>query len=298
MSGKYEQRAFELEELSKLTYRHNSFRGATIDGRRVPNLASHRGFRFCDFTDTKVIEWEGAHVTWEHCYFGSAYLLQCVLRKSTVSNSTFDSADFDNCEFLGGNFWNVTFRHCTFRNCTFNEGTFSGCAFRSCSFVRCTFIDINAKQSVFPECVFRNCSGLPEYIRPISVEHGNVYWKAISWNLCNSGYTYTVGLNKLPDGEVFADSPAETCGYPGFHFAGYEWVLRNYGDRHFLCKVRIPEDASICVPYGTDGKASADSLIIEKVYNMPEKPDRILREEDDVTYKFIGHANGFGEQLF
>ena len=122
-------------------------------------------------------------------------------------------------------------------------------------------------------------------VKIMGVEPGNYYWKAINAKLCNNGYQFKLGLNELPDGEVFADDDRVVCSYPGFHFASKSWCVREYSDRPYLCKIRIPDDAKINEPWATDGKASADKIEILQVFCM--------KTGDDLTAKFQeGNDNG------
>jgi hypothetical protein len=123
--------------------------------------------------------------------------------------------------------------------------------------------------------------GANNLVKIMGVEPGNYYWKAINDKLCNNGYQFKLGLNELPDGETFADDDRITCSFPGFHFASKSWCVREYGDRPYLCKIRIPEDAKINEPWATDGKASADKIEIVQVLRMDSEEDvtHLLREE-------------------
>ena len=107
-------------------------------------------------------------------------------------------------------------------------------------------------------------------VKIMGVEIGNYYWKYIGENLVNEGYKYRVGLNKLKDGEIFASDPRVMCSYPGFHFASRSWCEREYSERRYLCKVRIPEGAQINEPWATDGKASADMIEIVQVLDTKD----------------------------
>ena len=116
-----------------------------------------------------------------------------------------------------------------------------------------------------------NLEGAKGLVKIMGVEVGNFYWKYIEEGLENSGYKYKVGLNKLRDGEVFANDPRILCSYPGFHFASRSWCEREYSERRYLCKVRIPEGAQINEPWATDGKASADMIEIVQVLDTQKK---------------------------
>jgi uncharacterized protein YjbI with pentapeptide repeats len=110
-------------------------------------------------------------------------------------------------------------------------------------------------------------------VKTMGVEVGNYYWKRFDDNLCNNKYQYKVGMNKLRDGEIFADDERVTCSYPGFHFASRSWCAVNYLERPLEAKIRIPEGAKINEPWTTDGKASADMIEILQVWEVATGKD-------------------------
>jgi hypothetical protein len=119
-------------------------------------------------------------------------------------------------------------------------------------------------------------------LKIMGVEPGNYYWKAVGFGndagLSNNGYLFHMGLNLLRDGEVFVSDERLLCSFPGFHFASKSWVKLKYGERKYLCKIRIPEDAKINEPWATDGKASADKIEIVQIL--------LMSTEKDVTEQF------------
>jgi len=110
-------------------------------------------------------------------------------------------------------------------------------------------------------------------IKTMGVETGNYYWKRFNEGLVNNNYQFKVGINRLRDGEVFADDERQVCSSPGFHFASRSWCAVNYGDRPLEAKIRIPEDAKINEPWATDGKASADTIEIIQVFDVATGTD-------------------------
>ena len=115
-----------------------------------------------------------------------------------------------------------------------------------------------------------NTKGL---VKLMGVEPGNCYWKRFDDGLNNNGYQFSVGLNTLRDGEVFASDDRETCSYPGFHFASRSWCAVNCSDRPLEARIRIPEDAQINEPWATDGKASASAIEIIQVFDVATGKD-------------------------
>jgi len=118
-----------------------------------------------------------------------------------------------------------------------------------------------------------NLRGADNMIKLMGVEAGNCYWKRFGAGLKNQAYQFYVGLNELRQGEVFASDARQTCSYPGFHFAGREWCNVNYGDRPLEAHIRVPLDAQINEPWGTNGKASADKIEILQVFEVATGKD-------------------------
>ena len=110
-------------------------------------------------------------------------------------------------------------------------------------------------------------------VKIMGVEPGNTYWKRFEDGLCNNGYQFQVGINKLNKGEVFADDERVTCSSPGFHFASRSWCAVNYPERPLEAQIRIPLKAKINEPWATDGKASADMIEILQVFDTKTGKD-------------------------
>lgn len=123
-----------------------------------------------------------------------------------------------------------------------------------------------------------NLTGTQGLVKQMGVEVGNFYWKRFGEGLINNGYQFKVGINKLREGEVFADDERKLCTYPGFHFASRSWCAVNYPNRPLEAKIRIPEGAKINEPWATDGKASADMIEILQVFDV--------KTGEDVTEKY------------
>jgi uncharacterized protein YjbI with pentapeptide repeats len=118
-----------------------------------------------------------------------------------------------------------------------------------------------------------NLTGTQGLVKQMGVEVGNFYWKRFGEGLINNGYQFKVGINKLREGEVFADDERKLCTYPGFHFASRSWCAVNYPNRPLEAKIRIPEGAKINEPWATDGKASADMIEILQVFDVKTGED-------------------------
>jgi hypothetical protein len=121
-------------------------------------------------------------------------------------------------------------------------------------------------------------SGAKGLLKIMGVYPGNKYWKRFGDNLTNFGYKFKVGLNTLKEGEIFADDERVLCSFPGFHFGSRSWCAVNYPDRPYEALIQIPENAKINEPWATDGKASADSIIILQVFDT--------KTGEDVTDQF------------
>ena len=115
-------------------------------------------------------------------------------------------------------------------------------------------------------------------VKTMGVEAGNYYWKRFEAGLCNNGYQFKVGLNKLRKGEIFANDDRQTCTYPAFHFASRSWCAVNYSERPLEALIKIPKKAKINEPWTTDGKASADMIEIIQVFDV--------KTGEDVTVKY------------
>ncbi len=110
-------------------------------------------------------------------------------------------------------------------------------------------------------------------VKTMGVEIGNYYWKRFNDDLINNKYQFKVGINKLRDGEKFADDERVTCDYPAFHFASRSWCAVNYPERPLEARIRIPEGAKINEPWATDGKASADMIEIIQIFDVASGKD-------------------------
>ena len=110
-------------------------------------------------------------------------------------------------------------------------------------------------------------------VKTMGVRIGNFYWKRFNEDLINNKYQFKVGINKLRDGEKFADDERVTCDYPAFHFASRSWCAVNYPERPLEARIRIPEGAKINEPWATDGKASADMIEIIQIFDVASGKD-------------------------
>ena len=118
-----------------------------------------------------------------------------------------------------------------------------------------------------------NLSCAKNMVKTMGVEIGNYYWKRFNDDLINNKYQFKVGINKLRDGEKFADDERVTCDYPAFHFASRSWCAVNYPERPLEARIRIPEGAKINEPWATDGKASADMIEIIQIFDVASGKD-------------------------
>lgn len=118
-----------------------------------------------------------------------------------------------------------------------------------------------------------NLSDAKNLIKTMGVIPGSRYWKRFNEGLKNNGYQFVVGLNKLRPGEVFASDERVTCSYPGFHFASRSWCAVNYPKRAIEALIRIPKEAHVNEPWGTNGKASADMIEILQVFDVATGED-------------------------
>ena len=123
-----------------------------------------------------------------------------------------------------------------------------------------------------------NLWNVKNLIKIMGVAPGNRYWKRFHVGLKNNDYQFKVGLNELPSDEEFAGDERVLCSFPGFHFASRSWCEVNYPDRPLEALIQIPEDAKINEPWATDGKSSADKIIILQIFDT--------KTGEDVTEKY------------
>ena len=121
-------------------------------------------------------------------------------------------------------------------------------------------------------------TGAKGLIKTMGVAPGHYYYKRFNDGLNNNGYQFRVGLNKLKEGEIFADDPRVLCSHPGFYFASKSWCSTTYSNRPLEALIQIPENAKINEPWATNGKASADMIDIIQVWDTATG--------EDVTEKF------------
>ena len=198
-----------------------------------------------------------------------ADLCDAVLRRADLSDANLSDANL-----RGANLSDADLRRADLRDANLSDANLSGA--NLCDADLCD----------------ANLRGALNMIKLMGVCLGNRYYKSIGSGLCNMGYTFTVGLNTLRDGEVFASDDRATCSAPGFHFASESWCKRDYGSRRYMALIRIPtkeeyEPIEINEPWATDGKASASAIIIEKVFE----------DGKDVTAQFVGWADGKGSKV-
>ena len=182
------------------------------------------------------------------------------LRGANLCNASLRGADL--CDT---NLYNTDLRGADLRGANLRGADLRGANLRDVSLSRADLRDADL-------------TGTKNMVKIMGVEPGNHYWKAIGDSLCNNNYRFKLGLNELPEGEVFADDDRGMCSYPGFHFSSKSWCKINYGERKYLCKIRIPENAIVNEPWATDGKASADKIEIVQIL--------LMATEEDVTGEF------------
>ena len=146
-------------------------------------------------------------------------------------------------------------------------------SFADLSFANLRSADLRSADLRFAYMSSADLSNTKNMVKIMGVEPGNTYWKRFEDGLCNNGYQFQVGINKLNKGEVFADDERVTCSSPGFHFASRSWCAVNYPERHLEAKIKIPLKAKINEPWATDGKASADMIEILQVFDTETGKD-------------------------
>jgi hypothetical protein len=190
-----------------------------------------------------------------------AYLREADLREANLREADLQGADLREANLQGADLRWANLQGADLREADLREVYLRGADLR----------EANLREA--------DLQGAENLIKIMGVEPGNYYWKAIGDNMTNNGYQFKVGLNVLGDNEIFAADERITCSYPGFHFASKSWCKTYCGERKYLCKIRIPDDAQINEPWATDGKASAGKIEIVQIL--------LMKTDEDVTKKFM-----------
>ena len=182
------------------------------------------------------------------------------LRFADLSSADLSSADLSSADLRFANLRSADLRFANLRSADLRFANLSSANLRSA--------DLSSANLSSADL-----SNTKNMVKIMGVEPGNTYWKRFEDGLCNNGYQFQVGINKLNKGEVFADDERVTCSSPGFHFASRSWCAVNYPERHLEAKIKIPLKAKINEPWATDGKASADMIEILQVFDTETGKD-------------------------
>ena len=189
-----------------------------------------------------------------------AFLNGAILTRAVLTRAVLCHADMSNTILHHTDLSHADLRHANLSHAILHHTDLSHADLRHANFLDAVLVHAYLDHA--------NLNDAKNMVKIMGVEPGNHYWKAIGDNLRNGGYQFKLGLNELPEGEVFTDDDREVCSYPGFHFASKSWCKAYYSERRYLCKIRIPEDAQINEPWATDGKASADKIEIVQIFCM------------------------------
>jgi hypothetical protein len=176
-----------------------------------------------------------------------------------LSGADLRRADLRRADLIRANLWRANLRGVDLRGTNL-----SGAYLFAANLTGADLTGASLRNASLREANLTNTIGL---IKSMNVKPGDIYWKRFDNGLINFGYRFKIGLNELRPGEVFASDERVECSYPGFHFASREWCADCYPERTYEAMIRIPVDAKINEPWGTDRKASADKIEILQVFN-------------------------------
>jgi hypothetical protein len=198
----------------------------------------------------------GANLT--GTYLNGADLRGANLRKACLYNVGLYSANLSEANLTEANL-----RRANLRGANLYKTNLSGVELTSANLSEANLTGANLTSASLNCANLTNTIGL---IKSMNVKPGDIYWKRFDSGLINEGYQFKIGINELRPGEVFASDERVMCSYPGFHFASRKWCAENYSYRPYEAIIRIPLNAKINEPWGTDGKASADKIEILQVF--------------------------------
>jgi len=220
----------------------------------------------------------------------NADLRNAVLRNADLRNAVLSNADLSNADLSYAELSNADLRYAVLRNAVLRNADLSYADLSNAvlsnadlSYADLSNADLSnadLSNADLRNAVLRNADlsyadlrNAKDLLKPMGVEQGNCYWKRLNAGLCNNGYQYHVGHNRLRDGEIFAADERVLCSYPGFHFGSRSWCAVNFPERPLEARVRIPDGAQINEPWATDGKASADMIEILQVFEVATGKD-------------------------
>jgi hypothetical protein len=177
------------------------------------------------------------------------------LSDANFSGANLSYADLRSANLSGANLKNANLSYADLSDANLSYANLSGADLRSA--------DLSGA----------NLSGAKGMVKVMGVRAGNTYWKRFEPGLNNNGFQFKIGLNTLRNGETFASDDRVLCSYPGFHFGSRSWCRVNYPEHPLEALIRLPDDAQINEPWATDGKASADKIIILQVFDTETGED-------------------------
>ena len=200
----------------------------------------------------------------------SANLRSANLRSADLRSADLRFADLRSANLRFANLSSADLSSADLRSADLRSANLSSADLR---FANLRSADLRSADLRFANLSSADLRNTKNMVKIMGVEPGNTYWKRFEDGLCNNGYQFKVGINKLNKGEVFADDERVTCSSPGFHFASRSWCAVNYPERHLEAKIKIPLEAKINEPWATDGKASADMIEILQVFDTETGKD-------------------------
>jgi hypothetical protein len=179
-----------------------------------------------------------------------ADLRYCKLQEANLEEASLQDADLRGCSL-----WNCNLQRADLRGANLQGANLQGA---------------NLRKARLEGANLQGASGL---VKRMGVTPGNCYWKRLDAGLKSLGYQFHVGLNTLRPGEVFESDDRLLDSFPGFHFASRSWCAEEYPDRPLEALIQIPEDAQVNEPWASDGAATADKIVILKVFDTSTGAD-------------------------
>ncbi len=181
--------------------------------------------------------------------------------------------DFKGINLSYAVFKGVNLTRANFCRAILREADFEGCNMKEVMFNLADLRKAQLRRTDLSWAIFRganlkgadveNAKGL---IKVMGVEHLNYYWKRLDKRLMYNGYCFKPGINELSNGEFERDERI-TWPLSTFVFGSRSWNALNLSSFSVEALIRIPEDALINEPWATEGQASANKIIVEKLFD-------------------------------
>lgn len=199
-----------------------------------------------------------------------ANLEQAILDQANLFNADLERANLERAILISANLGGANLERACLIKANLEEANLGGANLEEAVLIEANVVGANLQLANLEKAYLEGVKGL---VKIMGVEVGNYYWKRFNKGLNNNGYQFKVGLNILEDKRDFADDERVLCSYPGLHFGSRSWCKINYPERPLEALIQIPEGARINEPWATDGKASADRILIIRVFDTKTGED-------------------------